>query len=388
MSVLKSILKPTELSALLKLKFKGKYSTPIQHETTFDNRNFKYCFDTLDAVSRSFAAVIRELPEELSANVCLFYLILRALDSIEDDMELDKELKLELLRSFHLKTAERGWHIHHVGDKPEYRELLANFDKVTEAFATTQPKYQKIILDICKKMGDGMADFIELEVSSVEDYNLYCHHVAGLVGIGLSQIFSASEIESKAIQQEVELANSMGLFLQKTNIVRDYFEDIQEKRIFWPREIWSQYGEFVERFALQPNHDSSLACLNHMVNNALEHTLDCLAYLQQLKDKRVFRFCAIPQVMAIATLAKVYNNPEVFQKNVKIRKGYAAKLILKTNTVEDVLRIYNEMASVIEKKITPHIANSEETFRLVKHIQSFCTSEVIPAAEIAAVKVA
>lgn len=29
----------------------------------------------------------------------------------------------------------------------------------------------------------------------------------------------------------------MGLFLQKTNIIRDYLEDQQEGREFWPREV-------------------------------------------------------------------------------------------------------------------------------------------------------
>jgi farnesyl-diphosphate farnesyltransferase len=33
------------------------------------------------------------------------------------------------------------------------------------------------------------------------------------------------------------LSNSMGLFLQKTNIIRDYLEDIEEGRTFWPREV-------------------------------------------------------------------------------------------------------------------------------------------------------
>ena len=33
-----------------------------------------------------------------------------------------------------------------------------------------------------------MAEFIEKEVVSVRDYDLYCHYVAGLVGIGLCQV--------------------------------------------------------------------------------------------------------------------------------------------------------------------------------------------------------
>lgn len=35
----------------------------------------------------------------------------------------------------------------------------------------------------------------------------------------------------------------------------------------------------------------------------------------------MFRFCAIPQIMAIATLAECYANPEVFRRVVKIPKG-------------------------------------------------------------------
>lgn len=65
----------------------------------------------------------------------------------------------------------------------------------------------------------------------------YCHYVAGLVGIGLSRLFSASELESAEVGEDHQLANSMGLFLQKTNIIRDYLEDILQGREFWPKEV-------------------------------------------------------------------------------------------------------------------------------------------------------
>jgi hypothetical protein len=39
-------------------------------------------------------------------------------------------------------------------------------------------------------MGAGMAEFVEREdCETREQYDLYCHYVAGLVGIGLSQLF-------------------------------------------------------------------------------------------------------------------------------------------------------------------------------------------------------
>ncbi len=34
--------------------------------------------------------------------------------------------------------------------------------------------------------------------------------------------------------------------------------------------------------------------------------------MEQVRDPQNFRFCAIPQVMAVGTLALCYNNPKVF----------------------------------------------------------------------------
>lgn len=65
----------------------------------------------------------------------------------------------------------------------------------------------------------------------------YCHYVAGLVGIGLSKLFTASSLEDPVVGEDTELANSMGLFLQKTNIIRDYLEDITDGRVFWPKSV-------------------------------------------------------------------------------------------------------------------------------------------------------
>ena len=178
-------------------------------------------------------------------------------------------------------------------------------------------------------MGHGMAEFATKGVDSVDDWNKYCHYVAGLVGIGLSNLFQASGLEDEWFgEKSDEYANSMGLFLQKTNIIRDYREDIVETRIFWPKEIWSMYTKKLENFKEMEHADSAVQCLNHMITNALEHIPDVLEYLSHVTDPTVFLFCAIPQVMAIATLAKCFNNHDVFMGVVKIRRGETAKVCL------------------------------------------------------------
>lgn len=55
----------------------------------------------------SFAVVIQQLPEVLRDPVCIFYLVLRALDTIEDDMALPVATKLPLLLAFHEHIYDR-----------------------------------------------------------------------------------------------------------------------------------------------------------------------------------------------------------------------------------------------------------------------------------------
>jgi farnesyl-diphosphate farnesyltransferase len=132
------------------------------------------------------------------------------------------------------------------GGTNNYKVLMDKFHHVSTAFLELGEGYQKAIEEITRRMGAGMAKFICKEVETVDDYEEYCHYVAGLVGYGLSRLFYAAGTEDLAPDS---LSNSMGLFLQKTNIIRDYLEDINEipkSRMFWPQEIWSKYADKLE----------------------------------------------------------------------------------------------------------------------------------------------
>jgi len=64
-------------------------------------------FPQLCVLLRSFAIVIQQLPIELRDPVCIFYLVLRALDTVEDDMAIPAPEKLPTLISFHDKIYDR-----------------------------------------------------------------------------------------------------------------------------------------------------------------------------------------------------------------------------------------------------------------------------------------
>lgn len=84
------------------------------------------------------------------------------------------------------------------------------------------------------------------------------------------------------------------------------------RRMFWPKEVWGRYARKLDEFKAPENAAAALGCLNELVTDALRHAPQSLAYMAKLRDRDVFRFCAIPQVMAIGTLAMCYNNHGVF----------------------------------------------------------------------------
>lgn len=330
--------------------------------------SLKTCYKYLNQTSRSFAAVIQALDGDIRHAVCVFYLILRALDTLEDDMTISVEKKVPLLRGFHTFLYEPDWR--YMESKEKHRQVLEDFPTISLEFRSLAEKYRTVIADICQKMGNGMAEFLDKHVTSKQEWDQYCHYVAGLVGIGLSRLFSASEFEDPVVGEDTERANSMGLFLQKTNIIRDYLEDQQEGREFWPQEIWGRYVKKLGDFAKPENMDVAVQCLNELITNTLHHIPDVITYLSRLRNQSVFNFCAIPQVMAIATLAACYNNQQVFRGVVKIRKGQAVTLMMEATNMPAVKAIICQYMEEIYHRIPSSDPSSDKTRQIISTIRT------------------
>ncbi|XWS62728.1 hypothetical protein CRYUN_Cryun06bG0035700 [Craigia yunnanensis] len=357
---------PDDFYPLLKLKMAARHT----EKQIPSEPHWAFCFSLLHKVSRSFALVIQQLDTKLRNAVCIFYLVLRALDTVEDDTSIATDVKVPILKDFYSHIYNRDWHFS-CGTK-DYKVLMDQFHLVSTAFLELEKGYQEAIEDITKRMGAGMAKFICKEVETVDDYDEYCHYVAGLVGLGLSKLFHAYGSEDLAPDS---LSNSMGLFLQKTNIIRDYLEDINEipkSRMFWPRQIWSKYVNKLEDLKYEENSVKAVQCLNDMVTNALIHVDDCVKYMSALHDPAIFRFCAIPQVMAIGTLALCYNNIEVFRGVVKMRRGLTAKVIDRTKTMADVYGAFYDFSCMLKAKVDNNDPNAQKTLSRLDSILKTC----------------
>jgi farnesyl-diphosphate farnesyltransferase len=65
--------------------------------------------------------------------------------------------------------------------------------------------------------------------------------------------------------------------------------------------------------------------------------------MQNVKEPSLFSFCAIPQVMAIATTELIFQNPKMFNVGtVKLRRGTTAKLVLESQTMAGVFAVFRE----------------------------------------------
>ncbi len=84
---------------------------------------------------------------------------------------------------------------------------------------------------------DGME--MDLTQSRYLDYaglQLYCHRVAGVVGLLAASIFGRTEAVT------LEYAEKLGLAFQLTNIIRDVGEDARNNRIYLPMDELKRFG--------------------------------------------------------------------------------------------------------------------------------------------------
>jgi farnesyl-diphosphate farnesyltransferase len=287
--------------------------------------------------------------------------VLRALDTIEDDMTLPSEVKQSLLRSFHIHTVTPGWNFEGSGPNERDRQLLVEYHNVVEELNLLAPRsvifsflpylhlsrglrYKSIIIDITQVVEVGMADYARIAyegrgsilLTTIANYNRYCHYVGGIPGEGFFRVVSVFEEgeEQPCTGPQLEISNSAALFLQKLDLIRDYREDIDENRYLWPQEIWSrkEYGfstmremyEVVEADVDSERVEKAMYVQSEMVSDALLHATDMLDFLRMIKNPAVFDIFARLLCFSFAKLEMSFMNRKVFLGNVKLRKAESA----------------------------------------------------------------
>ncbi|KAL5858309.1 hypothetical protein ACOSQ3_005767 [Xanthoceras sorbifolium] len=367
MESLREILKyPEELYYLVKLKMAlrgAEKHIPSQPHWAF-------CYTMVYKFLRN-ALIFQQFETKIKDAVCVFYLVLRVLDTIEDDTGIPTEVKVPMLIDFSRHLNDINWH-YSCGTRNLDKIVVDEFHHVSTAFMELEKGHQETIVDFTKRMGAGMAKFICKEIATTDDYDEYCHYSAKLVEIGLFKLFNPSRKQDPIMEK---LCGSTFIFYQKRDMIEDYLEDINEipkPRIFWPRDIYSKYVDKIEDLKCEENSVKAVQCLNEMVTDALKHAGDCLNHLSTLNDDDALQFFGALAVKGMGTLVLCYNNIQVFKDKVRLRRGLAARLYEQTKTMSDIYNVFFEFASVMKSKVEMQDPNAMKTLSELNKVQEIC----------------
>ena len=127
---------------------------------------------------------------------------------------------------------------------------------------------------------DGMQmDLDQTRYVDYESLRIYCHRVAGVVGLLAAEIFGYSN------QRTLEFAASLGLALQLTNIIRDVREDARRGRIYLPQSDLRQFDVAPASILRAQYVPGFAALMKFEINRARDHYVLALAALPE-EDRR------------------------------------------------------------------------------------------------------
>jgi farnesyl-diphosphate farnesyltransferase len=218
----------------------------------------QYLADAMGKVSRSFALVVAQLEEPLNLFMATAYLICRVADNIEDSLQPlpwqrqrfsefrcllhDPALAPEILDTW----TQEAW----PGLTADEQTLMgvAGGMRLWKIYGALPASTQTVICHWASVMAQGMAQldgsgFPPLTIwhngirllASQQDYNRYCYYVAGTVGhLGTELIVAHYGLPDDVAHRLEESCEACGRGLQKTNIVKDFVEDLQRQICYLP----------------------------------------------------------------------------------------------------------------------------------------------------------
>ena len=179
------------------------------------------CARTLAQHSKSFALAGKLLPREQRRDAAVLYTFCRWVDDRIDLVE-------PLAQPDALKDLRRRLASVYDGE-PQHDVRLRAFQELVQRRAIPR-EYPEALLD-------GMSmDSAGASYQSLAELLLYCHRVAGVVGLMMCHVLGVSD--TRALRNAAHL----GIAMQLTNICRDVAEDWQRGRLYLPLGMLHESG--------------------------------------------------------------------------------------------------------------------------------------------------
>jgi phytoene synthase len=188
-----------------------------EHDSVELSEAYRECERITWSQARNFAYGIRLLPPAKRRGLAVIYAFARRIDDIGDGT-LPSEEKIAALQTARQQILD-------LSRPPADDPVLMALADVERNFPVPMPAFGELI-DGC------VADVRGTSYQTFDDLLYYCRCVAGSIGRLSLGIFGTGHDPVQA----AELADSLGVALQLTNILRDIREDHQNGRIYLPAE--------------------------------------------------------------------------------------------------------------------------------------------------------
>ncbi|NOY62842.1 MAG: presqualene diphosphate synthase HpnD [Gammaproteobacteria bacterium] len=199
-----------------------------------------YCQNRASKSGSSFYYSFLFLPAKQRQAIIALYAFCREVDDVVDEYTDENlaRIKLAWWREEVARTFQ-GEPQHPVG-----KALL----EATDNFNLPQEYFAEII--------DGMEmDLNDTRYATFKELALYCHRVAGVVGLMAAEIFGYED------RRTLDYAQSLGMAFQLTNILRDVREDCDRGRLYLPLEDLQRFNVSTEQIASYTTTDNIRALL-------------------------------------------------------------------------------------------------------------------------------
>ena len=280
--------------------------------------------DMLQGVSRTFALTIPQLPATLYRVVSNAYLLCRIVDTIEDEPLLDGARKNYFCQQF-LRALDGGKNAALFGRQlcsslskqtsPAEHELIHNAPRVIQIARSFSAAQREALQRCVRTMAKGMTQFqLRNEkhgLQTLEDLDLYCYYVAGIVGQMLTSLFCLHSPEiAKRHDALMGLAISFGQGLQMTNILKDVWEDYRNGACWLPGEVFAEEGLDLRDLTRAGKREEFQRGVQRLIGIAHGHLRNALTYTLLIPGQEVGirNFCLWAIGFALLTLRKINKN--------------------------------------------------------------------------------
>lgn len=211
----------------------------------------EHCRQVCHSHARNFYYGLKLSPEPQRSALYVLYAWMRMADDLADGaMATDRDAARKRIETFRESTRQSL-----NGASASNEPIWMALSYVAEQYGLHAKPFHDML--------DGQLDDLERNTyNTFSELHNYCERVASTVGLLCVEVWGYEDASAR------DLATSRGIAFQLTNIIRDYAQDFDTGRVYFPREDYSRFNLTPEELRHWSKPRVCAAFMHHQVERA------------------------------------------------------------------------------------------------------------------------